>query len=321
MTAHSVVGRHGKLCVRAYRAKPRRFGTPVVLVPALINRASILDLYEGGSLAQYLAGAGFDVYLIDWGVPGDEDRDLGLDELLTAVLPHALERVRRDARSEALSLLGYCMGGTLVTVYAALNRLEAPDNLVVLAAPVDFAQAGKLARWCAPDVLDIERVVDVFGNVPASLIEATFTLLRPTAKVRAALRFFEHADDPRAHQAYAALAQWSDDWIPLPGRVAREWITWFYHGNRLLSGDLTIGGERIALGRIKAPLLAIAAEADEISPPGSVAPLVDYVSSGDRTLVVLPGGHIGLVAGRSARDRLWPRIQEWLAPRSAKVAP
>ena len=320
MTAHSVVARHAKLSVRAYRAADRRFAVPVVLIPALINRATILDLYDGGSLAQYLTRAGFSVYLIDWGVPGDEDRDLGLEELLTERLPRALDRVRNDAESEPLSLLGYCMGGTLAIVYAALVRLAPPNNLIALAAPVDFSHGGKLAEWCSPDVLDIESIVETFGNVPALMIEAAFTLLRPTAKVRAALRFFDNAADPRAHQAYSALSEWSQDWIPFPGQAARDWITYFYHGNALVDGGLTIAGEEIDLGRIRAPVLAIAAEQDEISPPDSVEPLVGRVSSSDRRFLALPGGHIGLVAGRSARDVLWPAIEDWLRPRSKEQA-
>lgn len=318
MTEHTVVARRGKLALRAYRAAQRRFTVPIVLVPALISRAAILDLYEGGSLAQYLAGAGFDAYLIDWGVPGDEDRDLGFEDLLTDLLPSALERVRNAAGSDVLSLLGYCMGGTLVSSYAGLVGWDAPNNLIALAAPVDFAHGGRLAEWCSARVLDIDEVIEVFGNVPAVLVEAAFTLLRPTAKVRAALRFFEHAQEPRAHEAYSALAQWSDDWIPFPGRAAREWVTSFYRENRLIAGRLRIGGERVDLRRVTAPLLAIAAEHDEIAPAASVAPLVDSVRSVDRTFLVLPGGHIGLVAGRSARDILWPAVREWLAARSAK---
>jgi polyhydroxyalkanoate synthase len=317
VTEHSVVARHGKLALREYRAAQRRHEVPVVLVPALISRASILDLYDGGSLAQYLTRAGFDVYIVDWGVPGDEDHELGLDDLLLEYLPRALDRVRVRARSEALSLLGYCMGGTLVAVYAALERWAPPNNLIVLAAPVDFRHAGKLGQWCAAGRLDIDAVTGVFGNVPALLVESAFTMLRPTAKVRAALRFFEHADDERAHEAYAALSRWSDEWLPFPGRAAREWIRFFYQQNQLVRGELSIRKKRIELRNISAPVLAVAAERDEITPPDSVAPLVDLVSSTDRSSVVLPGGHIGLVAGRSAREVLWPRLGEWLGTRSA----
>ena len=206
----------------------------------------------------------------------------------------------------------------LATVYAALAGLAAPNNLITLASPVDFSKGGKLAQWCAPEVLDIDRIVEVFGNLPATLIEAVFTMMRPTAKTRAALRFFDHADEPRAHEAYSALAQWSDDWIPVPGRAAREWITDFYQHNQLITGGLRIGGEEVDLRRISAPALAIAAESDEISPPASIAPFVDVISSVDRTLLVLPGGHIGLVAGRAARNVLWPQLREWLGTRKRK---
>lgn len=320
MTPHRIVARYRKLAVRAYAPVARRYATPVVLVPALISRATILDLYDGGSVAQYLAESGFSVYLLDWGVPGDEDRDLGLDDLVLEYLPWGLDRVRRRERSEGISLLGYCMGGTLAAVYAALARWSAPNNLIALAAPVDFAHGGRLAEWCSPDVLDIDRVVEIFGNVPAVMVEGAFAMLRPTAKVRAALRFFEHAGDPRAHDAYAALARWSDDWIPFPGRAARDWVKLFYQQNLLVRGTLRLRERRVDLARIEAPLLAIAAREDEIAPAASVAPLVALARSVDRELLELPGGHIGLVAGRAARDVLWPRLEQWLAPRSGELS-
>ena len=318
MTAE-VVFRRRKMTVLRYAPERMRYRMPLVVVPALIGRPSILDLHPGASFLAFLAQCGFDVYLVDWGVPGDEDQHVGLEQVILDELGGAVERVRSRTGAEGVALIGYCMGGTLALAYAAAMRWQAPNALVTLASPVDFTRGGRLARWCAADMLDLDRLLAIFPNVPATLIECAFTMLRPTAKLRARLAALQNGDrgeDP----ARAAIERWASDWIPFPGQAARDWITWFYRENRLLEGTLTLRGLIAQLGAIEAPLLAVSASSDEITPPDSVRPLLERISSPDRRLLELAGGHIGIVAGRSAARSLWPAVEEWLAARSPASA-
>ena len=94
---------------------------PILLVPSLINRWYVLDLRPGASLVEALAGAGFDVWLLDWGVPEAEDRYLDWDSVLKR-LGRAVRRVQRETAHASIGLLGYCMGGTLSAIYAAQFR-------------------------------------------------------------------------------------------------------------------------------------------------------------------------------------------------------
>ncbi len=310
-----VIFRRRKVTVLHYRSEGLRYRMPLVVVPALIGRPTILDLHPGASFLEFLAQRGFDVYLIDWGIPGDEDSTVGLEQVILDELGGAVERVRARTGADGVALLGYCMGGTLALSYAAAMRWRAPNAIVVLATPVDFTHGGRLARWCAADTLDLDRLLAIFPNVPATLVECAFTLLRPTAKLRARLSALGEApgaEDPTR----AAIERWAGDWIPFPGRAAREWVTWFYRENRLLEGTLSLRGMPAPLGAIEAPLLAVSADADEITPPASVRPLVERVASPDRRLLELAGGHIGIVAGRAAARSLWPAVEEWLAARS-----
>jgi polyhydroxyalkanoate synthase len=131
-------------------AAPRR---PVLLVPSMINRWYVLDLRAGSSFVEGLVNAGHDVYLLDWGVPRDEDRYLTWAEVIDR-LARVVRFVLRDTGADRTGILGYCMGATLSTIYTALNP-ERVAALVNLAGPIDFSHAGFLGhmvdrRWFDP---------------------------------------------------------------------------------------------------------------------------------------------------------------------------
>ena len=123
-------------------------GMPLVLVPSMINRWYVLDLRPGASLVEALVGAGFDVWCLDWGVPEAEDRFLDW-EAVNARLGRAVRRVRRETGAAKLGVLGYCMGGTLTSIYVAQHADEIAA-LVTLAAPIDFQRGGQLRCMVEP---------------------------------------------------------------------------------------------------------------------------------------------------------------------------
>lgn len=311
----TTVMQHRKMSVLHFRSL-RSYDKPVVLIPALIGRSYILDLYPGASLVEFLCAAGYDVFMLDWGIPGDEDATLSLGEIVTSYIARALERIRDEACSN-VSIIGYCMGGTLAVLHAAAAGLMPGDNLLTLAAPVDFAQGGILAKWCQREYLDVGKIVAVFGNVPAHIIEAVFTMLRPTAKLRAALAFAAQPTNRSSRIAFQAMDRWVNDWVPFPGNAAGEWIRWLYQDNLLIRNELYVGERHFNLRAITAPLLCIAAVGDAIVPAASSRAIIDAVSSADKTYREVSGGHIGMVVGQNARHDLWAAIHEWLSARSA----
>jgi len=112
------------------------------------------------------------------------------------------------------------------------------------------------------------------------------------------------------------MSKWESDNIPFPGGVFRQMVNDFLRGNRLVQGDWEIGGRRIDLGAVRAPVLHLLAQEDHITPYASSRDLVQRVGSADKQEIILKGGHVGLVAGRSAELRMWPALDAWLAPRS-----
>src|SRR5918998_3996781 len=115
----------------------KKYPVPILIVYALINRPYVLDLLPGNSFIEHLVNQGYDVYMLDWGVPGDEDAEMTFEDYVLDYIPRAIRKVLRNSHAEKLTLLGYCMGGTMSSMYASLydDKLQ---NLVLMTTPVSF---------------------------------------------------------------------------------------------------------------------------------------------------------------------------------------
>jgi polyhydroxyalkanoate synthase len=83
-----------------------------------------------------------------------------------------------------------------------------------------------------------------------------------------------------------------------------------------MTGELVLGGRRVDLSNITAPVLSVIAEHDHVVPHPAAHPIMDKVSSAEREELLVKGGHVSVVAGPGAVTRLWPTLDKWLAKRS-----
>jgi polyhydroxyalkanoate synthase len=317
-TPRDVVWTHRKTTLYRYRSSQRRHAVPVLLVFALINRPAIFDLRAGNSFVEFLLEQGHDVFLVDWGEPDEADADMGLDSYVCDELHWAIRETLRAAGADEVSLLGWCIGGTLSAMYAALHPDAPVRNLVLLTTPVDTT--GSLyAHWVGRDSFDVDQVTDVYGAVPGQAIDWANKMMKPVTNYWTTYsKLWQDVLAGRSNrEAYQSMAKWVADNPPFPARAYREWITWMYKENRLVRGRIRLRGERVDLGRIDRSLLVVTAGADHIAPRPGTLPLLDLVASDDVTHIDRPGGHIGLMAGSKAREEIWPDIEEWLRDRSA----
>ena len=307
---------------KLYRYEPsaeKRHPVPILMVYALINRPYVLDLLPGNSLIEYLVDQGFDVYLLDWGVPGDEDEDLSFDDYVLDYLRLATKRVLRTSRAEEYTLFGYCMGGTMAAMYAALFPEDSLKNLVLLTAPIDFTpeKIGLLGLWTNEKYLDPDLLVESFGNVPSEIIDNAMQMLKPvTNYVGTYALMWECILEEKSMETWKAMNKWISDGTPFPGAAFKQWIRDFYQQNKLVKGEIKLRERSVYLSEITCPLLNIAAERDHICPLPQAEPTTDLVSSEDKEFLVLDAGHVGLLTGRSAKKDLWPKISSWLEERS-----
>lgn len=319
-TPRELVWNHRGVSLYRYRSERRRHPLPVLLVFALINRPEIFDLRPGSSLVAYLLEEGFDVFLIDWGVPDDEDGDTGFEEYVCDELHWGIREVLRRSGAEELTLLGWCMGATMCAMYCGLDwpagRMPV-RNLVLLTTPID-GRCTVYASLTDPDALDAERFTEYWRAVPGWAIDSANKLLKPlTNYFTTYRRLAEQVRDGTARrEAYQSMARWVGDNPPFPGRALAQWLQWLYRDDALMGGRVRLRGRRVDLGRIDQNLLVVTARADHIAPRDGTVPILDLVCSRDVTHVDRPGGHIGLIAGSGARREIWPELATWLADRS-----
>jgi polyhydroxyalkanoate synthase len=309
--------------------KDKKYSVPVLIVYAHILKPYILDLVPGNSCIEHLLDEGYDVYLLDWGSPGPEDKNLSFENYVLDYLPEAVERALESSSAEEYTLLGHCMGGTISAMYASLFPTKPLKNLVLLGAPIDFApeDPGLLGLWTlfsrsSKVFFDPDLLVETFGNIPEDLLKrlvsAGTSMAKPLADQYAAwfcttLRSFlsEVAID-----SWLAVSRWVDDGTPFPGEAFRQWVRDFYQENKLVKGEIELRGQRVELSNVEASLLNIAGAKDIICPLSQTATTMDLVSSQDKEHLILDAGHVGLMASPQAKRSFWPRIVNWMETRS-----
>jgi polyhydroxyalkanoate synthase len=319
-TPKDVIWTHRKTTLFRYRSDQRRHAVPILLVFALINRPEIFDLRPGHSFVEHLLGEGFDVYLLDWGVPDAEDAETGLDYYVCDALPWGMREVLRSSGASELTLLGWCIGGTLSAMHAALEGSLSPArNLVLLTTPIDPTDS-LYHKWVGPDWFDIDYVTENWDVIPGVGIDVANKLMKPVTNLWTTYRrLAQNVYDGKAdREAYQTMAKWIADNPPFPARAFREWVTWVYKRNLLARGLVRMRGARVDLRRIDQSLLIVTADADHIVPRANTVPLLDLVQSTDVTHFARAGGHIGLMAGSKARQQIWPDLAGWLSERSSE---
>jgi polyhydroxyalkanoate synthase len=319
-TPREAVYREDKLTLYRY--------TPVVQSPhpvpllinyALVNRPYMVDLEPGRSLVQNLLRLGLDVYLIDWGYPSRADRWLTMDDYINGYIDRCVDVVRARSEQPAINLLGICQGGTFGLCYSALH----PDkvrNLITMVAPVDFhagegASCGLLNVWARH--MDIDAMVDALGNIPGDFMNFGFLLLKPfqlnIAKYAALL---EVVDDDAKLMNFLRMEKWIFDSPDQAGEAYRQFLKDFYQQNKLIRGEVELGGRRVDLGQITMPVLNVFAEYDHLVPPPSSLALGEYIGTSDYTVAGYPTGHIGMYVSGKVQGTLPNTIVEWLHERA-----
>ncbi len=301
------------------RPLEERHSIPILLVYALINKPFIFDLVPNRSFVKYMLDQGFDIYLLDWGSPGLEDKNTTFDDYVAQYLHRAVRKVKRFSGAEEISMLGYCIGATLAVTYAAAFPQTPIRNIILLTAPIDFSKQpkGSMAVWLAEDRLDVDKLIQVYGNVPGELIRYWAKLLKPMENfVGVYVNLWKQLDDKDSVHIWQAIHRWVEDVIPFAGEAFRQFVHLYLRKNILVKGEHTINGQPVDLANINSSLLNIVAKYDHLISESQAAGIMDKVSTDDKKLLVLPSTHVGIMISGQARYKLWPEVADWLTERS-----
>jgi len=320
-TPYDVVYRQGTLQLLRYRREtPARYAVPVLFCYALVNRPYILDLQPDKSVIRRYLEAGFDVYLIDWGVPAHADHYLTLQDYVCRLLDSVISLILRERAVPRLHLVGYCMGGTLSALFAALHP-ERVGTLTLLAAPIDFEVHESLLHvWTDPKYFDVDAFIDANGNCPAAFLQLCFLCMKPVQNLlEKNIALYQQLEDPRFLTNFFAMERWVNDNIPVAGETFREFVKKLYQSNELVRGELRLGAQQVDLRRIICPLLLLTAKNDHLVAPASTEGIRPHVASTDVQSLTIDAGHVGLVVSSKAHKTLWPDATRWLAARSSRA--
>jgi len=302
-------------------ATPTVFAEPILIIPAWIMKYYILDLSAKNSLVGYLVSQGHTVFIVSWKNPTASDRGLGMDDYLKLGINATVDAVSRIVPNQKIQAVGYCIGGTLLSIAAAAYAANADQrlsSLTLLAAQQDFSEPGELSVFISPSQLDmLEAVMDRAGVLKSEQMGGAFALLRSrdllwTPAVNSYLRGKRESPND--------LMAWNADGTRMPCRMHSEYLRQLYLNNALARGDFQAGGRRIDLGAIRSPMFVVGTETDHVAPWQSVYKARSLTRSPDYTFLLTSGGHnAGIVSGpvhprRRHRIRTWLNDSETLTP-------
>ena len=316
-TPKEVVWQRDKAQLWRYRGGPIRFAQPLLIVTSLVSRSYILDLLPGSSAVEFLRDRGFDVFMLDWGIPDELDADNDLATYVDEYLPRAVAAVRRQSGCAELTMAGYCLGGVLSILYANGHDDAGVRNLVLMATPLDFEEMGPMVAALRDGRLDPEDLIDETGNVPSDVLYRGFFMLAPTTVVAQRATLLENLWHDEFVRGYQAMGQWTRDQVPFPGAAFREVVELFVRRNALMDGSLRVGRREIDFARTGATVLNAMAEKDTVVPRAAAEPAGALIGRPDRREeLLLPGGHVTFGTGRSAFRHSLPSLAGWIAAHS-----
>ncbi len=312
---------------------------PVLLTYGFVLKPYIFDLVPGNSVVENLVEAGYDVYTLDFGVPGQEDAGLAIEDLVLDYMHDAVQKVVEISGAAEVSLLGHSQGGTLSAMYASLFPDGPLKNLVLLAAPTEFAprNPGLIGLWTYTSrngrVVFDPAIVPIFlGNLPTGLASEVLDLGVSwlASVVGTAARSFtfgvydtalremrDQAERDVAVRSWLAVCKWVDDAAPFPGETFRSWIGDLYQRDELVKGRVKLRGRTVDLSNIRCAVFNVSGKWDYVVPPSQTEATTALARSSDKKSFSLDAGHVGMFTGPAAGGSLWPHLRNWLAARSS----
>lgn len=315
VTPYDVVYEEDRVKLKHYKPTVEiQLKRPLLIVYALINRETMLDLQPGRSVVQNFLQEGIDVYMIDWGYPARKDKYLTIDDHVNGYMDNIVDFILDKHNLDKIHLMGICMGGTFCVIYSALHP-EKINNMVTTVTPTNFdTNQGLLHIWMKD--MDVDRIVDTYGNIPGDIMNMGFLLLNPARlMIDKYVGFIENMANKKFVENFVRMEKWIFDSPDVPGETFRQFVRDCYQKNLLIQSKMEVGGKRVDLKKITMPLLNYYGKYDHLVPPEACELLTGKVGSKDTEDICLDTGHIGIYVSSKYQKEFVPRIARWLKER------
>ncbi len=281
-------------------ATPDVYAEPILIVPAWIMKYYILDLSPANSLVRYLVEQGHTVFMISWKNPAATDRALAMDDYVSLGVGDALDVVAAVCPRKKVHGVGYCIGGTLLSI-AAARLANAGDkrigSVTLLAAQTDFSEPGELSLFINPDQLAmLEAKMSQSGVLEAKNMSGAFALLRSRDLIwNPMVSTYLQGQRAKTND----LMSWNADGTRMAHRMHTDYLFQLYLNNDLAGGRYCSHGELVDLKAIAVPMFVVGTETDHVAPWKSVYKVHDLTRSRDYSFLLTSGGHnAGIISGR-----------------------
>lgn len=313
-TPYEIVYEEDRMKVKHYMPEKLQHKIPLMIVYALINRETMLDLQPNRSVVQNFLKSGIEIYMIDWGYPTRMDQYLTIDDHVNGYMDNVVEFIRKRHQIPKINLMGICMGGAFCVMYAALHP-EKIKNLVTTVTPTNFdTDKGLLHIWMKHS--RAEELGTTYRNMPGDIMNLGFLLLNPARLIiDKYVGFFENMDNKDFIENFIRMEKWIFDSPDVPAATFRQFIEDGYKKNLLIQSKMELNGKRVDLKNITMPVLNIYGKYDHLVPPEACELLTKHVGSKDTEDVCLDTGHIGIYVSSKCQKEFAPKIASWLKER------
>jgi polyhydroxyalkanoate synthase subunit PhaC len=296
---------------------------PVLLVPPLAAPAFCFDLRRGCSLAEHLLLGGHEVYIVDYGEIEFSDRTLGLEHWFDEVIPESIRATSADAGGRPVHLIGWSLGGILALLTHAGDADLPVGKVALIGSPFDFSRVPMVAPLRPIAAVTrghgVTQLYRALGGAPAPLVKRGYQLAGIDKYVMKPWTVMSNLDDRDLLAQIEAVDAFMGRMHAYPGRTFGQLYHRFFRTNDLADGRLALTDATIDLADVTIPLLAIAGRGDGIAPVAACHHVADLVTEAPVDLETAPGGHLGVLTGRKARETTWKRLDAFLDAR--RLAP
>jgi polyhydroxyalkanoate synthase len=263
-------------------------------------------------------GHGFEVYLVEWTEPGEQETLLGLEDYAGTMLEECMDVIAERSLSDKVFLAGHSLGGTFAALYSAY-RPERIAGLILIEAPVHFAEASGTFRTLLKLGVPAEAVIPSSGRIPGSLLNLISASAAPgTFHVDRCLDYMASLPSREDLKTHWRVERWTLDELPMPRKLFEDVVEQLYRKDRFMRGELMVGNAQLRPRDIESPLFAVYEPSSSIVPPESIIEFYHAAGSQHKRLMRYLGDtgvalkHVGALVGDSAHRYIWPQVFDWL---------
>ncbi len=296
-------------------------GNPILFVPPLGSQATCFDLRRGCSLVEHFLNEGRPTYLVDYGEIALSDREVGVEHFVSEVVPNAVKKVSEDAGGAPVHLVGWCLGGLIALLSTAAYDALPIKSVVMVASPFDLSKNPMVAPIRAAGKYTGGRilggVLKVLGGLPSQIVGPAFKATSLTVYLKKPITLLKRRDDREFLAQVEAVDGLMNSMFAYPGRATLQVYQRLVQRNELATGKIQGPNKLVDLADVRVPVMAVAGTSDVLVPVAVAHHVVDLLpNSPEVRLEVAPGGHLGVLTGRSAATTTWPMIDDFLDKQS-----